>query len=62
MSASISSMEARFPLVSKGIFEFGKHTSQLAVDQAHNKNATAELAARMTVLEEKVAKLINPAA
>ena len=62
MAANINNIEARFPTVTKAILDFGKHTSQLTNDQAKHKNINAELAARKDSLEEKVSKLIHPAA
>jgi chromosome segregation ATPase len=62
MAANINNIEARFPTITKAILDFGKHTTQLTNDQAKHKNINAELVARMDSLEEKVSKLIHPAA
>jgi len=62
LAANLNNIEARFPAVTKAILDFGKHTTQLTNEQARNKNINAELAARMDSLEEKVSKLIHPAA
>jgi uncharacterized protein YicC (UPF0701 family) len=62
MAANINNIEARFPTITKAILDFGKHTTQLTNEQARNKVVNADLAARMGSLEEKVSKLIHPAA
>ena len=62
MAANINNIDARFPTVTKAILDFGKHTTVLTNDQARHKNANAQLAARMDSLEEKVSRLIHPAA
>jgi archaellum component FlaC len=62
MAANLNNIEARFPAVTKAILDFGKHTTQLTNEQARNKNINAVLAARMDSLEEKLSKLIHPAA
>ena len=62
IAANLSNIDGRFPFVTKAILDFGKVSTQLTNDQARNKNANGELTARMERLEEKVSKLINPAA
>ena len=62
LAATVANIEARFPTLTKGVLDFGKLATQITNEQFRNKHATAELAARMDRLEEKVSKLIDPAA
>jgi len=62
LTATVANIEARFPTLTKGVLDFGKLATQITNEQFRNKHATAELAARMDRLEEKVSKLIDPAA
>jgi len=62
LTATVSNIEARFPTLIKGVLDFGKLATQITNDQFRNRHATAELAARLDRLEEKVSKLIDPAA
>jgi methyl-accepting chemotaxis protein len=60
--ATVASVELRIQPVTKAILDFGKVSTQVTNDQFRNKHATTELAGRMDRLEEKVSKLIDPAA
>jgi prefoldin subunit 5 len=62
LTATVSSIDSRIPALTKALLEFGITTTQLTNDHARNKNATAELASRMDRLDEKVSKIISPAA
>jgi prefoldin subunit 5 len=62
LTATVNNIEARFPTLTKGILDFGKIATQLTNEQFKNRHANAELTARVERLEEKIAKLIDPAA
>jgi hypothetical protein len=61
-AASIHNIEARHPAFAEAMLDFGKIVAKLTDDQFANKRAAAELGGRMTSLEEKVSKLLHPAA
>jgi hypothetical protein len=62
LTATVANIDSRFPPLTKAILDFGKVSTQLTNDQARNKHAIAELGARVERHEEKVSKLIDPAA
>lgn len=61
-AATLNSIEARLPALTKAIFESGALSSQLVIEQSKQKASAADLAARVAKLEEAVAKLEKPAA
>jgi methyl-accepting chemotaxis protein len=62
VAANINNIEARYPAFNRAILDFGKLATHLTNDQARNKNVTAELSSRMDRLEDKVSKVVQPAA
>ena len=62
LSATMSNFETRLVPLTKWMLDSGSLASQLKRDQVISKDFTADLAARMSRLEEKVAKVIDPAA
>ncbi len=61
IAANINNIEARFPTITTAILDFGKHATQLNNDHVRNRNAIAELVARMDGLQARLTKL-DPAA
>jgi archaellum component FlaC len=62
LTATVVNIEARFPTLIKGVLDFGKLATQITNEQFRNRHTSAELTLRVDRLEEKVSKLINPAA
>lgn len=62
VTSAMVAIETRFAPLTKGVLEFGTHAGQLAQEQWKQRDATVELATRLTRLEEQVARLMKPAA
>jgi len=62
ISATVASLDSRLPPLTKAILDSGSLAAQLAREQSREKALAADLAARLDRLEEKLSKLIDPAA
>ena len=62
LGSTLASLDSRIAPMSRAILESGATSAQLVREQFREKEAAAAMAARISALEEKVAKLMNPAA
>lgn len=62
LTATVGNIEARFPTITKAVFDAGALASQLVIEQSKQKASATDLASRVAKLEEAVAKLEKPAA
>ena len=62
LASSFSRIDLQLPAVNRSVIDFGALAGQFAREQMHTKERDADLAARVARLEEKLSKLIDPAA
>jgi chromosome segregation ATPase len=62
LNAQVANIEARYPIFTKAILDFGSFQTRVTNDQIRDRNAIAELRSYISRLDEKVSKIVNPAA
>ena len=62
LGAAVDSLDTRIAPMSKALIASGLNATNLMREQLRDRETVAVVAARLSALEEKVAKLINPAA
>jgi TolA-binding protein len=62
LAATSASIEARMAPLTKSVLDSGSQASQFLREQARTKEMAAGLAERLARVEEKLSKLVDPAA
>lgn len=62
LGGAFTSIDSRLPALNKALVDFSALAGQLTSEQWRAKDATTDLAGRTTRLEDRISKLVNPAA